>query len=85
MYILAVAEVVRRRSFSSQFQKVKIHTELLYVHKYFCIFLKLNFQDLVNPFVNNFFFQWASKLCKSSLEARTEETAQREEFELLFG
>lgn len=33
MYILAVAEVVRRRSFSSQFQKVKIHTELLYVHK----------------------------------------------------
>lgn len=49
MYILAVAEVVRRRSFSSQFQK------------------------------------WASKLCEISLEARTEETAHREEFELQFG
>ncbi|KAL9950515.1 hypothetical protein ACROYT_G043024 [Oculina patagonica] len=49
VYILAVAEVVRRRSFSSQFQK------------------------------------WASKLCESSVQARTEETARREEFELHIG
>lgn len=49
VYILAVAEVVKRRQFSSNFQK------------------------------------WASKLCETSDQARSEECARREEFELQFG
>ena len=52
---------------------------------HWCIQRHSIFQIVNNVVIHVFSIQWASKLCETSDQARSEECARREEFELQFG